>query len=46
MQGYTPLAAACYGGHVAVVKLLLEAGADADMVNNQVRGYKYTATFV
>jgi ankyrin repeat protein len=44
MQG-TPLTVACYKGHVAIVKLLLEAGADADKVDDEVRGYKHITFF-
>ncbi len=39
--GATPLTAACNEGHVAVVKLLLEAGADANKVDGEVRGCKH-----
>ena len=38
MQGRTPLTAACGRGHVAIVKLLLKAGAEVDMEDGDVRG--------
>jgi ankyrin repeat protein len=54
MQCNTPLMAACGGGHAAIVRLLLKAGADVEKETGRedyyddyvVRGYEHTATSV
>jgi hypothetical protein len=45
VQGTTPMGSACAEGHLAIVVLLLEAGADVEK-ESYVRGYEHTATFV
>ena len=47
IQGDTPLRIACGGGdNVAIVELLLKAGATVDKAGYQVRGWKQTASIV
>jgi ankyrin repeat protein len=40
-DGLTPLMKACLEGHLDVVDMLLEAGADAKMVNQVRMGFVY-----